>query len=323
MGLSAEQVAQSVSLALRGVNLRTYRSAEQGELLIRLIYDERISKSLSELSALPVAAVAGVSIPLSQLAELKVVPRLQSIRRFNRETGVALQLALNKDISMEDARKEISNLMQQVQLPDGYRWSFQGGFVRQNEEQQVMIVNMLLALAMIYIVMAALFESLLMPNAVIGSLLFSFVGVFWTFFITGTGMGVMGMIGMLVLMGIVVNNGIVLVDRINQDRQLLPDLALKTLIIEACTARLNPILMTVSTTVLGLVPLALGSTAIGGNGPSYAPMAIAIIGGLLFSTLTSLLLVPLNYYGLVKLRSATGNLVARSRLWQRRLLRQA
>ena len=323
LGLSANQVAQSVALSLRGVNLRTYRSAEQGELQIRLIYDERISRSLSELANLPVAVVAGVSIPLSQLAELKVVPRLQSIRRFNRETGVALQLSLQKDISMDQARKEIGQLMQQVQLPDGYRWSYQGGFTRQNEEQQVMLVNMLLALAMIYIVMAALFESLLMPNAVIGSLLFSFVGVFWTFFITGTGLGVMGMIGMLVLMGIVVNNGIVLVDRINQDRALMPDLPLKNLIIEACTARLKPILMTVATTVLGLVPLALGGTAIGGNGPSYAPMAIAIIGGLLFSTLTSLLLVPLNYYGLVKLRTATGRLLARSGLWQRRLLRQA
>lgn len=323
LGLSANQVAQSVALSLRGVNLRTYRSAEQGELQIRLIYDERISRSLSELADLPVAVVAGVSIPLSQLAELKVVPRLQSIRRFNRETGVALQLSLQKDISMDQARKEIGQLMQQVQLPDGYRWSYQGGFTRQNEEQQVMLVNMLLALAMIYIVMAALFESLLMPNAVIGSLLFSFVGVFWTFFITGTGLGVMGMIGMLVLMGIVVNNGIVLVDRINQDRALMPDLPLKNLIIEACTARLKPILMTVATTVLGLVPLALGGTAIGGNGPSYAPMAIAIIGGLLFSTLTSLLLVPLNYYGLVKLRTATGRLLSRSGLWQRRLLRQA
>lgn len=323
LGLSANQVAQSVALSLRGVNLRTYRSAEQGELQIRLIYDERISRSLSELANLPVAVVAGVSIPLSQLAELKVVPRLQSIRRFNRETGVALQLSLQKDISMDQARKEIGQLMQQVQLPDGYRWSYQGGFTRQNEEQQVMLVNMLLALAMIYIVMAALFESLLMPNAVIGSLLFSFVGVFWTFFITGTGLGVMGMIGMLVLMGIVVNNGIVLVDRINQDRALMPNLPLKNLIIEACTARLKPILMTVATTVLGLVPLALGGTAIGGNGPSYAPMAIAIIGGLLFSTLTSLLLVPLNYYGLVKLRTATGRLLARSGLWQRRLLRQA
>lgn len=320
LGLSAEQVARSVALALRGVNLRTFRSSEQGELLIRLIYDERISQSLAELSALPVAAVAGVSVPLSQLAELKVVPRLQSIRRFNRETGIALQLALNKDVSMEQARKEISELMQQVQLPEGYRWSFQGGFVRQNEEQQVMLVNMLLALAMIYIVMAALFESLLLPNAVIGSLLFSFVGVFWTFFLTGTSLGIMGMIGMLVLMGIVVNNGIVLVDRINQDRALQPEMPLKALIIEACTARLKPILMTVSTTVLGLIPLALGGTALGGDGPSYAPMAIAIIGGLVFSTLTSLLLVPLNYYGLVQLRLASSRMLARSYSWQSRFL---
>jgi hydrophobic/amphiphilic exporter-1 (mainly G- bacteria), HAE1 family len=152
-----------------------------------------------------------------------------------------------------------------------------------------------------------------LPTAVIGSLLFSLVGVFWTFLLTGTGMGVMGMIGMLVLMGIVVNNGIVLVDRINQDRELLPLQDLKTTIIHACEARLKPILMTVSTTVLGLLPLAMGGTQIGGGGPSYAPMAIAIIGGLLFSTLTSLLLVPLTYYGLVKLRGACGRLVSRSR----------
>lgn len=318
LGLTASDVAQSSALALRGVNLRTFRSAEQGELLIRLIYDERISASLSELADLPVAVVQGVSIPLSQVADLKLVPRLQSIRRFNRETGIALQLALAKDVTVEQARTEINQLMQQIQLPEGYRWSYQGGFVRQNEEQQMMIVNMLLALIMIYIVMAALFESLLMPNAVIGSLLFSFVGVYWMFWLTGTSMGVMGMIGMLVLMGIVVNNGIVLVDRINQDRVLFPELPLKQVIINAAIARLKPILMTVATTILGLIPLALGSTAIGGGGPSYAPMAIAIIGGLSFSTLTSLLLVPLNYYALIQLRSATSRLLLRSKLWQQR-----
>lgn len=126
------------------------------------------------------------------------------------------------------------------------------------------------------------------------------VGVFWAFLVTGTPMGVMGMIGMLVLMGIVVNNGIVLVDRINQVREEQPGIALVPLIIAACEVRLRPILMTVSTTVLGLLPLAIGDASIGGNGPGYAPMAIAIIGGLVFSTLTSLLLVPLTYWGLVR-----------------------
>ncbi|WP_368735653.1 efflux RND transporter permease subunit, partial [Rheinheimera maricola] len=89
------------------------------------------------------------------------------MQRFERQTGIALQLALQPEVKNEQARADSEQLMQQVELPDGYRWSYQGGFVQQNEEQQVMMVNMLLALAMIYIVMAALFESLLLPNAVI------------------------------------------------------------------------------------------------------------------------------------------------------------
>ena len=300
-GLSAQQVAGAVSLALRGTNLRTFRTLEQGELLMRVLYDEKVSHSLAELSALPILNKDGVVISLQQLAEIKAAPRLDQIRRFDRQTGIAIRMNLAKDYTMDTAREDIKKVMDQLALPSGYRWSFQGSFQRQDESQQVMMVNMLLAVAMIYIVMAALFESLLLPTAVIGSLLFSLVGVFWTFMFTGTSMGIMGMIGMLVLMGIVVNNGIVLVDRINQDRQEQPDASLRELIIHASESRLRPILMTVATTVLGLLPLALGGTQIGGDGPSYAPMAIAIIGGLLFSTLTSLVLVPLTYWGLVNL----------------------
>lgn len=306
-GLSAQQVAGAVSLALRGTNLRTFRTLEQGELLMRVLYDEKVSHSLAELSALPILNKDGVVISLQQLADIKTAPRLDQIRRFDRQTGIAIRMNLAKDYTMDSAREDIKKVMDQLALPSGYRWSFQGSFQRQDESQQVMMVNMLLAVAMIYIVMAALFESLLLPTAVIGSLLFSLVGVFWTFMLTGTSMGIMGMIGMLVLMGIVVNNGIVLVDRINQDRQEQPDASLRELIIHASESRLRPILMTVATTVLGLLPLALGGTQIGGDGPSYAPMAIAIIGGLLFSTLTSLVLVPLTYWGLVNLISGWTN----------------
>lgn len=315
LNLPASMVAERVALALRGANLRTYRTEQQGEVQLRVQFDERISQSLAELAALPVLVHAGASIQLQQLAELNVAPRLSRIGRLNRQTGIALSMSLADGATMEQAQQEIRQLMQQLDLPAGYQWSFHGAFQRHNEAQQVMLVNMLLAVAMIYIVMAALFESLLMPNAVIGSLLFSLVGVFWTFLLTGTSMSIMGMIGMLVLMGIVVNNGIVLVDRINQERQLQPAAALKDVIVASCTARLRPILMTVSTTVLGLLPLALGGTQLAGDGPSYAPMAIAIIGGLLFSTLTSLLLVPLTYYGLVRLREATSRLLQGSSRW--------
>ena len=314
-GLSAQQVAGAVSLALRGTNLRTFRTLEQGELLMRVLYDEKVSHSLAELSALPILNKDGVVISLQQLAEIKAAPRLDQIRRFDRQTGIAIRMNLAKDYTMDTAREDIKKVMDQLALPSGYRWSFQGSFQRQDESQQVMMVNMLLAVAMIYIVMAALFESLLLPTAVIGSLLFSLVGVFWTFMFTGTSMGIMGMIGMLVLMGIVVNNGIVLVDRINQDRQEQPDVTLRELIISASESRLRPILMTVSTTVLGLLPLAMGGTQIGGDGPSYAPMAIAIIGGLLFSTLTSLVLVPLTYWGLVNLINTWANWRANAKRW--------
>ncbi len=300
-GLTASDVAQAVSLALRGTNLRTFRTLDQGEVQLRVLYDEKVSHSRQELEAIPLKQNGTDVVRLAQVADLQVTDRLGEIRRFNRQTGLAIGMNLHKDLKMDDARSQIKKVMEQLQLPPGYSWSFEGSFQYQDEAQGIMQTNMLLAVVMIYLVMAALFESLLLPTAVIGSLLFSLVGVFWAFLLTGTTMGIMGMIGMLVLMGIVVNNGIVLVDRVNQLRVETPDAPLVPLIIEACEVRLRPILMTVSTTVLGLIPLAFGDASIGGDGPSYAPMAIAIIGGLVFSTLTSLLLVPLTYWGLVRL----------------------
>ena len=313
-GLDASEVAQAVTLALRGTNLRTFRSDEQGEVQLRVLYDEKVSHSPAELAAIPVLVKDNVVITLAQVAELKVEPLLSEIRRFNRQTTLAIGMNMNKDLTMDKAREELTKSLNQLQLPAGYAWSFEGSFQYQDEAQGIMQINMLLAVAMIYLVMAALFESLIMPTAVIGSLLFSFVGVFWAFLFTGTSMGIMGMIGMLVLMGIVVNNGIVLVDRINQLRNEQPDAELVPLIIEACEARLRPILMTVSTTVLGLLPLAFGDATIGGDGPSYAPMAIAIIGGLVFSTLTSLLLVPLTYWGLIRFNIRWSGFLGKARV---------
>jgi multidrug efflux pump subunit AcrB len=312
-GLNAQEVADMVSLALRGSNLRTFRTPDQGEVQLRVLYDETVSMSQQALAAIPVKLQDNQVVRLDEIASLSFVQQLGEIRRMNRQTGLAIGMNLHKDLKMDDARAELTKVLEQLQLPTGYSWSFEGSFRYQDEAQGIMQINMLLAVAMIYLVMAALFESLLLPTAVIGSLLFSFVGVFWAFFITGTTMGIMGMIGMLVLMGIVVNNGIVLVDRINQLREESPNAELVSLIIQACETRLRPILMTVSTTVLGLIPLTFGDAAIGSGGPSYAPMAIAIIGGLVFSTLTSLLLVPLTYWGLVRMGLRWQRFVSKAR----------
>ena len=145
-----------------------------------------------------------------------------------------------------------------------------------------------------FLVMAALFESLLLPFSIIlGSILFSIFGVFLFFAATGTTFSFMAMIGIMILIGVVVNNGIVLVDHVNNLRG--SGIPRKDAILAAGKDRLRPILMTVATTIVGLTPLALGTTQIGGDGPPYYPMARAIIGGLAFSTVVSLLVVPALY----------------------------
>ncbi len=298
LGLDSRQVAQIVGTALRGLELRSFRHDPNGEVNIRLLYDERLKYSLDRLKKLPITEINGQSISLESVAKFHVQPRLSAIYREERQTALTIGANMN-DITMEQAKERIEQAMETLSLPPGYTWKLGRGFNRQQQEQNIMLVNMLLALAMIYIVMAALFESLLLPAAIISSILYSIVGVFWFFLLTGSSMSVMGMIGILILMGIVVNNGIVLIDQINQMSPKIEEL--ETVIADICITRLRPVLMTVATTVLGMVPLALGSTQIGGDGPSYAPLAIAIIGGLTFSTVTSLYLVPWCYLMFTKL----------------------
>jgi len=131
------------------------------------------------------------------------------------------------------------------------------------------------------------------PIAVVTSIIYSFSGVYLFFLVTGTNMSLMGMIGMLVLMGIVVNNGIVLIDRINHYRKA--GYHKRDAILHAGNDRIRPILMTVLTTILGLLPLSLGDARIGGGGPPYYPMARAVIGGLGYSTIATLVCLPIIY----------------------------
>ena len=299
LDLKLNQVASNISMALRGSPLRSFRHDPNGELRIELAYDKSWQASLEHLTQLPVVRIDDRVYTLDALADIEIAPRFDTIRHFNRQTALTIGANL-EDLTTEEAQKHIKQAMDAVNFPYGYGYSLRGGFERQDEDQAVMATNMILAIAMIYIVMAALFESLLLPTAIITSILFSITGVFWALLFTGSTMSVMAMIGILILMGIVVNNGIVLVDQINQ---MTPSLdKLSTTITQVCITRLRPVLMTVATTVLGLVPLAMGDTQIGGGGPPYSPMAIAIIGGLTFSTVTSLYLVPLCYQALYRIR---------------------
>jgi multidrug efflux pump subunit AcrB len=311
LGLNSQDIASLIATALRGNNLRTFRYGEAGEIAIKMMYGESVQQSLDALRNINLSVNKGQVITLDMVADITLAPQLAQINRYYRQTALSIGANLDADTTLEQARERITAVMAYTNFPTGYSWTLDGSFTRQDEASAVMQMNMILAVCMIYVVMAALFESLLLPTAVITSLLFSFTGVFWAFLLTGTSISIMGMIGMLILMGIVVNNGIVLVDRINQ--LMDQGASLTKAVVDGCQSRIRPILMTVATTILGLLPLAMGSTQVGGDGPAYAPMAIAIIGGLIFSTLTSLFLIPLTYILLLKLRYNTAQVIARSR----------
>ncbi|MCL1077583.1 efflux RND transporter permease subunit [Parashewanella spongiae] len=309
LGVELRQIARNISIALRGVPLRSYRHNPNGELRIELAYEKGWRQSLDKLKQLPVLRIGERVYSLDNLATIHEQPRLDNIRHYNRQTALTIGASLD-ELSTDEARDKITRALDAVTFPHGYKYSLRGAFERQDEDEALMVTNMLLAIIMIYIVMAALFESLLLPTAIITSILYSITGVFWAMMFTGNSMSVMAMIGILILIGIVVNNGIVLVDQINQMQPKLN--ALTKTIHEVCITRLRPVLMTVSTTILGLLPLALGETKIGGGGPPYSPMAIAIIGGLAFSTMTSLYLVPLCYQALYRMRYKAGIQLSKS-----------
>ena len=293
VGLTTREIADTVALAMRGQNLREFR-AESGEIQVRLAFRESDKQSVANLADLPVYTPDGRRITLGNVADFETGRAPDRIRRTDRQTAVVLTANLADGATLDSVKPEVEALMNELELPPGYGWKFGRGFERQDETQQMMAQNILLGVACIFLVMAALFESLLFPFSVIlGSILFSIIGVFLFFAATGTTFSFMASIGIMILIGVVVNNGIVLIDHVNNLRRA--GMARNDALVQAGRDRLRPILMTAATTIVGLAPLAVSTTQVGGDGPPYFPMARAIIGGLAFSTVVSLLVVPAFY----------------------------
>ncbi|MDT8428887.1 MAG: efflux RND transporter permease subunit [Pseudomonadales bacterium] len=309
LGLDAEQLARTISTGLRQQQLRTFRNAA-GEVDITVsMFQVTNPAVMSDLMALPIALPDGRQLRLDAMAEFEIAQALPDIRRTDRRSGLGLRLEYaNEEISSQQLRAEVTALMARYEerFPEGVSWNFGEGVRNFDRSLNQMLINMLLAIMMIFIVMAALFESLLFPLAVVSSIVYGIVGVFWFFLLTGTSITVMALIGILVLIGVVVNNGIVLVDRINYYRQT--GMPRNAAVVEAASDRIRPILMTAGTTVFGLLPLSLGDTSIGGMGPPYFPMARAVIGGMLFSTIAALSCLPVIYVFLDWMRDFYGRL---------------
>jgi hydrophobic/amphiphilic exporter-1 (mainly G- bacteria), HAE1 family len=282
---------------MRGDKLRQFRGADR-EVEMRLMFRATDRQSIDDLSRLPINLPGGGRTSLGAIANFQITQGPRAIERYNRQTAITLNGTLNQGATLEEVKPRIEAAMEAFAWPAGYGWKFGSGVEQNDDTQAAMLISIALAFVMIYLVMAALFESLLHPISILSSILFAAVGIVWLFVVTRTSLTLMAMIGFMILMGVVVNIGIVLISHIiNLRAQGMPRDAA---IVQAGKDRLRPILMTAATTLLAMLPLGLGQAQLagggpGGSGPAYYPMARAIIGGLAFSGVVSLFFVPQFY----------------------------
>ena len=309
-GFSAQQVAQFVGMALRGSSLRDFHR-DDVEIPVNVRFAGSENYGVEDLSSFMVRTAGGKEVPLLAMVDVGVNPAASSIQRLNRQTMLRVEAGLAKDVPMDQARKAIETTLEGVQFPPGYGYTFSGaGFNINFDGMQQMVNSIFIALILMVVIMAAVFESLLFPAAIMSCVLFSIFGVYWLFWLTGTEMNIMAVIGILVLMGVVVNNGIVMIEHINNLRRR--GMARTDALVEGSRERLRPIMMTMGTAILAMIPIALNTKTAEGM-PPYYPMARAIAGGLAFSTVVSLLFLPTIYAILDDLRTGTARLVRRAR----------
>lgn len=287
-GLTTSQIASAVRTATSGSTVTKYRKdGEETDIIIR--GKEDIKERLSNVEQLNINTPSGVNISLDQLADIKIVNGPIEINREDQERTVTVSGKITGR-DLDSVTRDIDGKLQKYTLPEGYIYDIGGEQEQMMDAFGQLILALLLAIVLIYMVMAAQFESLIYPFIIMFTIPLSFAGGALALFITRSSFGVTAFIGIIMLAGIVVNNGIVLIDYINilRDRGNDKYEAIKT----AGKVRLRPILMTTLTTVLGLLPLALG---IGVGAETQQPMAIVVIGGLIFSTVLTLVFVPILY----------------------------
>ena len=285
-GLTAQDVSEIFAFTLGGMRLQRFKAGDREvETWLALRREDR--ENLGDLKQVQIGGAGGRSVRLGEIASFQVVRRAQTIEREDRKVRVAVNATyVGKD--WPSARAEIASLMDALEMPAGYSWSWDDRILEQGEENQQMGVNFVLALILVYIVMASLFESIAQPFAILFSIPFAVTGASWFLAATRTPFNLMSQIGLLILFGIVVNNGIVLLDHMNQLRRA--GVPKYEAILQAGRDRLRAILMTAATTIAGLVPLAFGLSGV--SGIYYYPLARTILGGLLTSTILTLVVLP-------------------------------
>ncbi len=288
-GVNPQVVAGVVGAALRGAALPKYRDAGK-EIPVRVRFEEQDRESLTELAGFEIPTSSGGTVPLSAVTEPRVLPTQRYILRNEKRIGRAVALELEQGKEPE-ARERLDRIVRAIDLPEGVTLGANQGQRQLDEDFAGLRYAAILSVVLIYLLMGFLFESFILPLSIILTIPLSLIGVYWTHFATGLDLDFLGVVAIVLLVGVVVNNGIVLVDYIN--RQRLRGFPRDEAVKSATSRRYRPIMMTALTTIMGMVPLALaGSNSIG---LSYTSFSLTLIGGMTTATLLTLLVVPVFY----------------------------
>ena len=299
-GLSVSQVAQAMETAIGGTRASMYREeGDEFDILVRLAEEDRLD--IAQIDQVSLRLPDGSTIPASAVVRTERREGPVEITRADQQR-IIVASGVIEDRDLGSVVAELRERLAGIERPLNYEFVFGGEYEEQQEAFQQMTFAALLALLLVYMVMAAQFESARDPFIILFSVPLAFVGIAVTLLLTGTTFNMQGFLGVIVLVGIVVNNAIVLVDYTNLLRRE-HGYGVREAVLTAGSRRLRPILMTTITTVLGLLPMSLG---LGEGGELQVPMARVVIGGLTTSTLITLVFIPVVYFTLESWRESRG-----------------
>lgn len=287
-GLNMSTAAGAVRNRINGLTMTSFREAGE-EYDIRVRYNEESRQSIQDVENILIYNSMGVGVRVRDLGKVVESSSLPEIDRKDRQRIVTVSGSLyNRALS--DVAEDVSNVISTTEIPMGIQMEIGGSLEDQQEVFSELTLLVVIVVLLVYIVMASQFESLTYPFIIIFSIPFAFIGSLLLLAITGQPLGVMGLIGLVMLVGMVVKNGIVLVDYINLNRER--GMSITTAVTDGGKSRLRPVLMTTLTTILGMIPLAIGT---GQGSEMWQSLGVSIIGGMTFSTIVTLVLIPALY----------------------------
>ena len=293
-GLTVAQVYQLVSAKMADSKTATTITTDIKDYKVYVQTEEQADTKLSDIKDMTFSYTnkngKEKEIPLTKICEMKETSTLSTISRDAQTRYITVSCGVDEDHNVTLVSNKLQKAIDKLDIPDGYKVEMTGEDETINESMKQLVLMLVLAVIFIYLIMVVQFQSLLSPFIIMFSIPLAFTGGFIALLLTGQEINVLAMLGFIMLSGLIVNNGIVLIDYINQARRA--GASKKEAIIESGKTRVRPILMTVLTTVLAMLTTALG---IGDGSDMMRPMAITLIGGLVYGTILTLIVIPCIY----------------------------